>query len=652
MATPLAQEESGDLYSKIRRVRPLAIALGFLLCLPVCLAISSQPQSGIFSLMVPPVSALLAMVVVNVPLRRFLPKHALTQSDLIMIFVIVSVAASIAGEWANNTFPVTYIYPILSKTNPTVKNYFVKYVPDAFAIKDPNSVRDMLDGGKSWTYALSRLPALFPQYLTWGGVVLCTCFAMLCINSLMRGAWCERERLTFPLIQLPVAMSEDGGAGGMWRSRYMWIAFAVMFSIDILNGLNYLYPNLPSIPVKDLFYIDRVFKDPPWSNIGDFRIAIYPFMAAIGLFMPSDLLLSFVVFFLLRKATHVILASQGIPQQTFSGTATSPGPPYFDEQTWGAVLAMFLGAWRSSREYVKEVWRDIRSGQGSTDGGVKHRYAFLGLLGATAVVVGYGAWGGLPVIYMIPYIALFYIFSIVLTRIRAQLGPPTHEFAYFGPTSFMNRFLGTRWLSNRQAAYEEQVFIFINRISRNHPMPYQLEGMKMSSTERLNQRTVFVCIALATVVGLFLSYIFAEMKLFRTGQIGSTDAIGYLENLMKDRHGTDTVGIVMTIFGFAVVLILDSIRFRIPGFPLHPAGYVLSMNFGVDYYWFGLLIALIVKNFVQRYYGLRGYDKLRAVALGILLGEYAAETIWMTMALITKQSTYTISFNDRSLGVQ
>jgi hypothetical protein len=145
---------------------------------------------------------------------------------------------------------------------------------------------------------------------------------------------------------------------------------------------------------------------------------------------------------------------------------------------------------------------------------------------------------------------------------------------------------------------------------------------------------------------------FYQANVYRTGHIGGTDAATYLSNIINDRKGPDIVGITMTIFGFAVVMVLDAIRFRFPGFPLHPAGYFLSMNFGVDYYWFGMLIALFVKNFVQRYYGLRGYDKLRAVALGILLGEYAAETIWMTMALITKQSTYTISFNDRSLGTQ
>ncbi len=131
-----------------------------------------------------------------------------------------------------------------------------------------------------------------------------------------------------------------------------------------------------------------------------------------------------------------------------------------------------------------------------------------------------------------------------------------------------------------------------------------------------------------------------------------TDIGTYLNNILNDRKGPDIVGITMTIVGFAFVMVLDAVRFRFPGFPLHPAGYLLSMNFGVDYYWSGLLLALLVKNFVQRYYGLRGYDKLRSVALGILVGEYAAETIWMVMALITHQSTYTISFNDRSLGVQ
>lgn len=654
MATTLPPETEtafSEPKARFAAIRFRAVLFGFLLCLPVVYAVANQTSSTIFSLMVPPVSALLLMVILNWPLRKLAPRIAFSQTDLVVIFSIVSVAAAVGGEFTQVHYEATYTYPF-HRTEPIYKDHLMKDIPDWLAMKDIDKVRDMQVGGKSIGYSLSKLPMFLPLYAGWGLLILTLCFAMLCINSLMRGAWTERERLTFPLIQLPVAMAEDGGGGGMWKSKHMWIAFGIMFAIDMLNGLNYLYPNLPSIPVKDIFYIDRAFKDPPLSNIGDFRISIYPFMAAVGLFMPSDMLLSFVVFFLLRKATHVVLAANGIPQSTFSGTAISPGPPYFDEQTWGAVLALFLGALWVSRDYLKEVWRDIRSGRRAEDGGVKHRWAFAGLVASFAGLVAFGMIGGLPPLYMIPYVGLFLMFSVVVTRVRAQLGPPTHEFAYFGSNSIMNRFLGTRWITDAQAAWLAQGFMAMNRIYRNHPMPYQLEAMKMAQTERTNQKKTFLLILSATVLGYFLSMFFHQTAVYRTGRFSWNDASTYLQNILNERKGPDIVGITMTIVGFVIVMALDAVRFRFPGFPLHPAGYFLSMNFGVDYYWFGLLIALFVKNFVQRYYGLRGYDKLRAVALGILVGEYAAETIWMTMALITKQSTYTISFNDRSLGGQ
>jgi hypothetical protein len=140
---------------------------------------------------------------------------------------------------------------------------------------------------------------------------------------------------------------------------------------------------------------------------------------------------------------------------------------------------------------------------------------------------------------------------------------------------------------------------------------------------------------------------------FRTGNTNAwPEHAGAFKALSESRHGPDPVGIGMTVFGFIFVVILDAIRFRFPAFPVHPGGYVLGMNFGVDYYWFGLLIALLVKLSVTRYGGLHGYERLRNVAFGIILGECLAEVIWMTMALITHQSTYTISMNPRGFGIQ
>jgi hypothetical protein len=68
----------------------------------------------------------------------------------------------------------------------------------------------------------------------------------------------------------------------------------------------------------------------------------------------------------------------------------------------------------------------------------------------------------------------------------------------------------------------------------------------------------------------------------------------------------------------------------------------------VDYYWFGLLIVLLVKFFVQRYYGLRGYEKLRMVAFGLILGEFVAEGLWATFSMLNdRQATYSISINGK-----
>lgn len=643
---PLEQE-------RFRPVRARALFLGTLLIFPAAYFCANQPVSAMFSLLASAVAVQILLVLANWPLRRWLPKAALNQTDMVVIFGLVSTGSAVAAEWLKISWAVIHSYALYSDNNATIRDYFIAYLPDWLIVKDRSQVVDLLGGGHGMGYVWSKLPLYLPRYLGWLGFFLFLAGALLYLNCLMREAWCRRERLAFPLIQLPVAMSEDGGAGAMFRSRHMWVAFSIMFAIDMLNGLNYLYPNLPAIPVKDYVDIQTFFGEPPFNQLGTLPLTLYPFMAAIGLFMPSDLLFSLVVFYFLRKALHVTMASQGIPQGMFSGTAIAPGPPYFDEQTWGGVFAMFVGAVWVSRNYLKEVWSAIRSGRPEEDGGISHRWAFIGFVVCFAGLVWIGTLGDLSVGYMSVYIAIFLVFSVVLTRMRAQVGPPTHEFAFFGPNSVMTRFLGTQSITDKQASYLGAVFIWFNRIHRTHVMPYQLETMKMGQMERVSQRPVFWMIAIATVVGFLAGSFFYHVLAYRTGNPQYwADSEVYVRNLVNNRTGPDVVGITMTLVGFAAVLIMDTVRFRFPGFPLHPAGYVLSLNYGVDYYWFGLVLALLAKNFVQRYYGLRGTNKLRSVALGILLGEYGAELIWVTVALVTNQSTYTISFNDRSLGLQ
>lgn len=611
-------------------------------------ATTNAHQSGIFSLMTAPLSALMAVLLANVPLRLLAPKLALSGKEVLTIFVIVSTCAAVAGEHTYWTYSELYVYPLSGRHDAFWKDHTLKYVPNWMIVKDLATVLDIEGGGRDIGYVIGKIPRLILPWVGWFGVYGAMMLAYLCINLLMRGAWCDRERLTFPLIQLPVAMSENGGAGGIWRSPHLWVAFGVMFSIQMLNGFNYLFPNVPEVPVKSWVFLNELFKEPPWNGIGDFRLSLYPYMSVLGLLMPTDLTFSIVFFFLLKKVALVVLAGSGI----YAGPWQTSGAPYFPEQTWGGVIGMFLGIVWTSQAYLKRVGRDIRSGLPGEDGGPSHRWALFGLVASFAIITAYGMAAEMPVLYVVPYFAMFLVFSVVLTRIRAQLGPPTHEFAWWGVQRLGDIFVGNRWITVPQAARFTMFFRPMNLIYRNHPMPYQLEALKIARDHRLNVKGV-VAISLATIViGFFLAYFFLTVASYRTGRLGWAGAANDLRNMLDKRTGPDTVAMAAVIFGVAVVMLLDTVRFRFPGFPLHPAGYVLSLTYGVEYYWFGLLIALLVKLFVNRYYGLRGYEKLRNIAFGILIGEYAAETIWMTMALVTGQSTYTISFNDRSLGMQ
>ncbi|MCC6442440.1 MAG: hypothetical protein IT210_03170, partial [Armatimonadetes bacterium] len=336
-------------------------------------------------------------------------------------------------------------------------------------------------------------------------------------------------------------------------------------------------------------------------------------------------------------------------QGTFGGGGLVPSAPYFSEQTWGAFLGLFVTAILVSRRYLKEVWRAVVKGTPDAEG-VSHRHAFLGLAFSLIALGLLGSQIGLPFPFVAGYLMIYLAFSIALTRMRAQLGPPSHEMAYMGPNQLLVDAAGTGGLSDAMIARTVTVFHLMNRIHRSHPMPHMLEGFKLGERTGLNQRGLFLAMAVAIVAGAFMGHLIRIYIGYRWGSVG-WDAAGetgsVVQELVNRRRPPNPTALLAVLGGFGLVMLLDAIRLRFPTFPLHPVGYALSMNFGVDYFWFGLLIVLGVKVVVQRYYGLKGYDRLHHAALGVILGEFVAETVWSVYTMSTHIATYSISINGR-----
>jgi len=629
--------------ARILRATVISLAL-----MPVCCYwAQDQGVDRIFSLMVPPIvlTLLVATVsrVVSVRSRRW----SMTEGELVIVYAMLTVGCAMASEWMDVIAPYVYTYGVFADRNERYRTKVIPYVSDWLFFRDADALKAFAAGGKPFWFFWSQLHLWWPKILAWTTIVGLVCLAMLAVNMLMRDQWTNREKLAFPIIQLPLAIVREGSGGAGLRGRYVLGAMAVMLSIDLLNGFAFRHPVLPRVNVRFLGDMSQWFSAPPWNQVGWTPIGIFPYMAAIGLFMPTDLLFSCIFFFFVRKGMQVAAAAMGHEQGVFGGGGLVPGAPYFSEQSWGAFLGLFCTAVWVSRGYLAGVWREILSGR-SVPRSVPHRVSFVLLLGSLAGLgwIGYGV--GLPAPFVVGYTTVFLAFSIAMTRLRAQLGPPTHEMAFMGPNQLLVDFRGSQGLGEGFVSRTVTTFHFMNRIHRTHPMPHQLESVKMAELARVNQRAMFGAIVLATLAGSVLGHLIRIYLGYRwtPGDVGG-DTAGVVAQLTDSPRPPNVAAIAAVALSFAFVLLLDVIRFRLPGFPFHPAGYALAMNFGVDYYWFGLLIVLLVKIYVQRYYGLRGYEKLRMAALGLLLGEFVAEGVWGAVAMVTREATYSISINGR-----
>jgi hypothetical protein len=630
------------------RLRPRALLIGLLLIPPNAFWAADQGVDVILSLMVPPIASLLLLCVLNFGLRRLRPRWAFSEAELVVIYGMLAVATAISAEWVGNINPLISSYAMFADQNRQFRNLVLPHIPGFLFFKDAAALADYKTGGFGWVRVWQRLPLWWTPVLAWTLFVFLLAGGMLCVNSLMRDEWTDREKLAFPIIQLPLAMAQEGGASSFWTNRYMWGGFAVAAIIDIVNGLNFLYPSIPRLNVRFLGDLSQVAPNPPFNAIGWTPIGLFPFIAALAVFLPMDLLFSAIFFFFVRKAQQVVAASYGYPGGVFGGGWLVPAPPYFTEQSWGAFLGLFVTALWIARSYLREVWQEIWTGNRQEARTVPHRWSFLGLLACLLGLGAFGAATGLAPAFVMLYMLIFLAFSVAVTRLRAQLGPPTHEMAFMGPNQLIVDFNGTQGLGPATIARLATQFHFLNRIHRTHPMPPMLETMKMGERSQMSQRGLFLAILLAIIAGSIAGHLVHIYLGYRDGAPNAGgDTAAVVADLVNKPRTANRIAIFFIFVGMGVVFLLDFVRFRVPWFPLHPAGYALAMNFGVDYYWFGLLVAFLVKGAVQRYSGLRGYRKLHGVALGIILGEFTVETFWAIVTMVNRYATYSISINGR-----
>ena len=87
--------------------------------------------------------------------------------------------------------------------------------------------------------------------LYWSGFIFVLMFVMICIDVIIRKQWTERERLTYPVAQLPYEMTNR--ASGLFRNKLMWTSFAIVGTCGdsrYYQRLAFLFPRYSLSPCQ------------------------------------------------------------------------------------------------------------------------------------------------------------------------------------------------------------------------------------------------------------------------------------------------------------------------------------------------------------------------------------------------------------------
>ena len=392
------------------------------------------------------VITLMVLIPFNLLLNRFLPRFALKHGELLTVFVILSLSSAIAGhDMMQTVIPtITDAYWFATPENEW-RQLFWRHLPPWLTFNDQISMEGFYDG-ENTIYRMENLTGWLRPILWWTIFLTVLIWVMICLNVFLRRQWIERERLTYPIVQLPLEMTRLDGR--LFRSRMMWLGFAIAGGINVINGFHVLFPEIPEIPVRHA-ELGQYFTQKPWRSIGWTPIYIRSFAVGLAFLMPLEMSFSIWFFYWFWKAQRVLGSALGLD--------VMPGFPYDWQQVMGGYLVLAcLALWGGRRYFFavfKHVFRGYHAPGDKIDDSrepIRYRWAGIGLICGLFFLFLFSRQGGMDLWVICLYFLIYYLLAMSLTRIRAEVGPPTirtyatphdilHRY-FWNPTNFAQQF--------------------------------------------------------------------------------------------------------------------------------------------------------------------------------------------------------------------
>jgi hypothetical protein len=570
------------------------------------------------------INTLFLLMFINAILRRF-NKIFLNRGEILTLYIMLCMATSLCGHDMMQILMTSlgHAHWFANEQNQWKEKFF-QYLPSWLIVSDKEALYGLYNGGASF---FENLKAFWLPMTSWGIFTLILFWCFYCLNCLYKDGWIFQERLTFPVAQIPLEITDE--KSHLLKSRLFWLGCAFAGALDIWHGLHFLFPYLPDLQTRwDLSpYI--VNLSPPWNAIGWTPLCFYPFAVGLSYFIPTDLAFSCWFFYLFWKLQMVVRSFFGIPPM--------PGP-YQSAQSSGAWIGIGVIALWGARKYMKQVYK-----------GAGRKYLWGFLFGLVSLCI-FSALAGMSAWVSALFFLIYFLICVAIARMRAELGPPTHDLYFAGPDWILTSFLGTKLLGNSNLVMFT-LFYWITRDYRSHPIGHQLEGFKIASQEKgMKNLNLLYPILYACAIG-FVSSFFAFLYIFNTwglvnkltnyyGIYLAAEAFNRLDRWLTQPQSPDFLSIRHFSYGFLFVSFLFGLKKVWPFNPFHPVGYAVAGSWTMSHLWFSVFLSWLIKVFLLKFGGLKIYKTYIPFFLGLIVGEFSIGALWIFWGIISKTEVY------------
>ncbi|MEW6751026.1 MAG: DUF6785 family protein [Candidatus Latescibacterota bacterium] len=561
---------------------------------------------------------------------RLSPALALDRGELLVTYAMMIAASSVSTMGLS-----AYLLPILASSQyfATPENewgqHIQPHVPAWMAVQDAAAITGFFEGsprgqGVPWAAWIAPL-------CTWGVFLVALFLVMAATVVLLHRQWAERERLIYPIVQVPLEMVQEGAGQPLgspfFRSKVMWAGFALPAAIGTLRALHAYYSFVPGAELVAFL--------PLFRNQVDLQFRLSFPMVGFTYLINLEVAFSLWFFNLLGTGARGAMRVLGVSSTEELGPYGAGPEPILAHQGMGALVTLVLvGLWVGRRHF-----REALAGRAEDRGQAAVRRAALRCWAGGVLAMAAWLWmAGLPAWASLALVLLALLVFVGLTRIVAEGGaaeitPP------LVPAQVLVSAVGTTVLGPSGVVALAFSYVWAGDI-RTFLMVACAHGLKLG--EQLGERlwTLVGVVLLAALLSfaasvaaiLYLSYQYGGINLnaWFFGD-GCTNPFTFAAHRLANPAAPSVSGWLHTGAGAGLMGLLVLARHRLPWWPLHPLGFPIAVVWSTNQVWFSIFVAWLLKLAVLRYGGPRLYRASRPFFIGLIAGQATIAGLWLVV---------------------